>query len=91
MSLRDMFVFAGVQRVNLNLFAACICYTVASSSVETPSRRLMFAGNFFSDLLPIQAHRLNHILIIGHLRDTDIRQCLNNRTYLIYCVNSHIG
>ena len=48
MSLHDMFVFAGGRRVNLNLFAACICYNVASSSVETPSRRFLFAGNFFS-------------------------------------------
>ena len=55
MSLHDMSVFAGGQRVNLNLFAACICYIVASSSVETPSRRFVFAGNSFSDLLRIQS------------------------------------
>ena len=47
MSLRNMSVFAGGRRVNLNLFAACICYIVASSSVEAPSRRFVFAGNFF--------------------------------------------
>ena len=47
MSLRDISVFAVGQRVNLNIFAVCICYIVASSSVETPSRRFVFAGNFF--------------------------------------------
>ena len=35
--------------------------------------------------------RVNNILIIGHLRDTDIRQCIHNHTNLVYCVNSHIG
>ena len=52
MSPRDMSVFAGGRRVNLNLFAACI---VATSSVETTSRRFVFAGNSFSDLLRIQS------------------------------------
>ena len=47
MSLHDMSVFAVGCRVNLNLFAACICDIVASSSVETPSRRFVFAGNYF--------------------------------------------
>ena len=32
MSPRDMSVFAGGRRVNPNLFAACICYIVATSS-----------------------------------------------------------
>ena len=68
-----------------------ICYIVASSSVETSPRRFVFAGNSFSDLSRIQALRLNNILITGHLRDTDIGQCINNHTNLIYCVNSHIG
>ena len=72
MSLRDKPVFTGGRKVNLNLFAACICYTVASSAVETESRRFVFAGNFLSDLSRLQARRLNTILIIGHLRDTDI-------------------
>ena len=52
MSPGDMSVFAGGRRVNLNLFAACI---VASSSVETPTRRFVFAGNSCSDLLRIQS------------------------------------
>ena len=89
-----MSVFAGGRRVNLNIFAVCIiCYIVASSSVETPSRRFVFAGNSFSDLSRIQAHRLNNILITGplpftgHLRDTDIRQCIHNHTNFIYCAN----
>ena len=64
-------MFAGGRRVNLNLFAACICYIVASSSVETTSRSL------------------NNILIVGNLRDADIRQCIHSQTNLIYCVNSH--
>ena len=55
MSPRDMSVFAGGRRVNLNIFAACICYIVATSSVETTSRRFVFAGNSFSDLLRIQS------------------------------------
>ena len=55
MSPRDMSVFAGGRRVNLNLFATCICYIVATSSVETTSRRFVFAGNSFSDLLRIQS------------------------------------
>ena len=76
MSLRDMSVFAGGRRVNLNLFAACICYIVASSSVETTSRSFVFVGKFFKDLLRIQSSFLKNILIIGNLRDTDIRQCI---------------
>ena len=76
MSLRDMSVFAGGRRVNLNLFAACICDIVASSSVETTSRSFMFVGKFFPDLLRIQISFLKNILIIGNLRDTDIRQCI---------------
>ena len=32
--------------------------------------------------------RFNNILIIDHVRDTDIRQCIHNHTHLIYCVNS---
>ena len=52
MSPRDMSVFAGGRRAfNLNLFATCICYIVATSSVETTSRRFVFAGKSFSDLL----------------------------------------
>ena len=47
MSLHDMSVLAGGRRVTLNLFTACICYTVASSSVETASSMFVFAGNFF--------------------------------------------
>ena len=82
-------MFAGRRRVNLNLFAACICYIVASSSVETTSRSFVVVGNSFSDLLRIQSSFLNNILIIGNLRDTDIRQCIHNQTNLIYCVNSH--
>ena len=74
MSLRDMSVFAGGRRVNLNLFAACICYIVASSSVETTSRSFVFVGNFFPDLLRIQSSFLKNILMIGNLHDTDIRQ-----------------
>ena len=82
-------MFAGGRRVNLNLFAACmICYIVASSSVETTSRSFVFVGNSFSDLLRIQSSFLKNILIIGNLRDTDIRQCIHNQTNLIYC-NSH--
>ena len=54
MSPRDMSVFADGRRVNLDLFAACICYIVATSTVETTSRRFVFAGNSFSDVLRIQ-------------------------------------
>ena len=43
------------RRVHLNLFAACICYIVASSSVETTSRSFVIVGNSFSDLLRIQS------------------------------------
>ena len=66
MSPRDISVFADGRKVNLNLFAACICYIVASSSVETTSRRFVFAGNYFSDLLRIHFRRVNNILIISH-------------------------
>ena len=55
MSPCDMSVFAGGCRVNLNLFAACICYIVATSFLETTSRSCAFAGNSFSDLLRIQS------------------------------------
>ena len=55
MSPHDISVFAGGRRVHLNLFAACICYIVATSPVESTSRRFVFAGNSFSDLLRIQS------------------------------------
>ena len=58
MSLRDMSVFAGGRRVNINLIAACICYVVASTSVEIPWRRFVFAGNSFSDQLRIQSSKV---------------------------------
>ena len=38
-----------------------------------------------------KVRRLNNILIIGHLRATDISQCIYNHTHLTYCVNNHIG
>ena len=63
---------------NLNLFAACIRYIVASSPVETPSRRFVVACRgliLFQICYEYNVRRLNIILIIGHLRDTDIRQC----------------
>ena len=91
MSLHDMSVFAGGRRVNFNLFAACICYIVASSSVETPKQGSCLQANFFQICYEYKVRRLNNILIIGHLRDTDIRQCIHNHTNLIYCVFSHIG
>ena len=47
MSFHDMSVFSGGRRVNLNLFTACIYYTVASSSVETPSEGSCLQAIFF--------------------------------------------
>ena len=47
--------------------------------------------HFFQICYEYKARRLNNILIIGHLGDTDIRQCINNHTNLICCVNSHVG
>ena len=82
-------MFAGGRRVNLNLFAACICYIVASSSVETTSRSFVIVGNYFSYFYEYKVRRLNNILIVGNLRDADIRQCIHSQTNLIYCVNSH--
>ena len=82
-------MFADCRRVNLNLFAACICYIVASSSVETTSRSFVFVGILFQVCYEYKVRRLNNILIVGNLRDTDIRQCIHNQTNLIYCVNSH--
>ena len=71
MSLHDMSVFAGGRRVNLNLFAVCM-YMVASSSVETASRRFVFVGDSFSGLLRTHVCRLNNILInYRSLCDTD--------------------
>ena len=51
MSLRDMSVFAGGRRVNLNLFATCICYTVASSSVETAQEGSCLQAIFFRSVM----------------------------------------
>ena len=49
---------------------------VASSSVETASRRFVFVGDSFSGLLRTHVCRLNNILInYRSLCDTDIRQC----------------
>ena len=70
-----MSVFAGGRRDNLNVFAACICYIVATSFLET-TRRFVFAGIFFQNCYEYKVRRLNNISIIGHLRDTDIRQCI---------------
>ena len=47
MSLHDMSVFAGGRRVNLNIFSACICYIVASSSVETTIEKVRVCRQFF--------------------------------------------
>ena len=68
--------------VNLNLFAACICYIVASSPVETTSEGSCLQAILFQICYEYQFRRLNNILIIGHLHDTDIRQCT-------YIVQSH--
>ena len=115
-----MSVFAGGQRVNLNLFAVCTRRSFGDDMLTpSPNHGTQWLPNddddkyyvtllhhlllkqhrggsclqaiFVSDMLRIQARSLNNILIIGHLRDTDIRQCINNHTNLIYCVNSHIG
>ena len=47
MSLHDMSVFAGGRRVNLNIFSACICYIVASSSVENTIEKVRVCRQFF--------------------------------------------
>ena len=47
-------------------------------------------GILFQICYEYKVCRLNNILIIGNLRDTDIRQCIHNQTNLIYCVNSHL-
>ena len=90
MSPRDMSVFAGGGRVNLNLFATCIFYIVATSSVETTSRRFVFAGNSFSDLLAYKVRRVNNILIIGNPVTLILDNVyIYNDTNLIYSVNSY--
>ena len=80
-------MFAGGRRVNLNLFAACIRYIVATSFLETTSRRCAFAGIIFQICYEYKARRVNNILIIDH-PVTLILDNLYNHTNFIYCVNS---
>ena len=82
MSLHDMSVFAGGRRVNLNLFAACM--------LHHPLLKHHREGSCLQAILvqicyEYKVCRLN-ILILSHLCDTDIRQCIYNHTHLIYCV-----
>ena len=84
----DKSVFAGGRRVNLNLFAACICYIVATCFLEQHREGALLQGILFQICYEYKVRRLNNILIIGNPRDTDIRQCIHNQTNLIYCVNS---
>ena len=46
-------------------------------------------GILFQICYEYKVRRLNNILIVGNLRDADIRQCIHSQTNLIYCVNSH--
>ena len=90
MSPSDMSVFAGGRRVNLNLFAMCIklCYIVATSSVETTSRRFAFAGILFQICYAYKVRRVNNILIVGHPVTLILDNVyIYNHTDLIYCVN----
>ena len=84
----DKSVFAGGRRVNLNLFAACICYIVATCFLEQHREGALLQGILFQICYEYKVRRLNNILIIGNPRDTDIRQCIHNQTNLIYCVNN---
>ena len=72
------------RRVNLNLFAACICYIVATSFHEQHREGAHLQGIFFFQICyEYKDRRLNNILIIGNPRDTDInRQCIHNQTNL---------
>ena len=82
-------MFAGGRRINHNLFAACICYIVATSFLEQHREGVRFQGIFFHICYEYKVCRLNNISIIGNRRDTDIRQCIHNKTNLIYCGNIH--
>ena len=72
MSPHDMSVFAGGRRVNLNLFAGCICYVVATSFHEQYREGARLQGILFQICYEYKIRRLNNILIIGNPRDTDI-------------------
>ena len=80
MTPRDMSVFAGGRRVNLNLFAVCICYIVATSFLEQHREGARLQGILFQICYEYKVRRLNNILIIGNPRDADIRQCIHNQT-----------
>ena len=77
-------MFAGGRRVNLNLFAACICYIVATSFLEQHREGARLQRILFQICYEYKVCRLNNILIIGNPRDTDIRQCIHNQTNLIF-------
>ena len=83
-------LFAGGRRVNLNLFAAGICYNILEhpflNNIEKSAR---LQGILFQICYEYKVRKLNNILIIGNPRDTDIRQCIHNQTNFIYCVISH--
>ena len=66
-----MSVFAGGRRVNLKLFAACICYIVASSSLKHHRDGSCLQAIVFQISYEYKVRRLYNILIIGHLRGTD--------------------
>ena len=81
-------MFAGGRRVNLNLFAACIHVTLLQHPLLKQEKVRVCRELFFQICYEYKVRRVNNILIIGHLRDTDIiRQCIHNQTNLIYYVN----
>ena len=66
-----------------------LCYIAATSSVETTSRRFVFAGNSFSD----RSVTNTMFVAVGELyfnywspRDTDIRQCIYTITHILFIV-----
>ena len=75
--------------ISIYLQGACICYIVATSFLEQHREGAHLQGILFQICYEYKVCRLNNILIFGHPRDTDIRQCIHNQTNLMYCVNSH--
>ena len=66
-----------------------VTFNVATSFLEQHREGAPLQAILFQICYEYKVRRMNNILIIGNLRDTDIRQCIHNQTNLIYCVNSH--
>ena len=82
--------FVDGRRAKFSLFWLAYVTMLRHPLVNVNFYCVCFQAKSCSSFLQINVHRLINILIVGHLGDADIRQCINNHINLIYCVYSPI-